>query len=136
MNAPNLLIINWQTAICCSCSIPFAFPDYKYEQLVKEGTRFHCPNGHPQYYTESENTKLKRLLEQEQKRRTWAEQSRQDAWKRLEEEKRSKAAIRGALTKIKTRVKAGVCPCCNRTFRQLVLHMKSKHPGFQAEIIK
>lgn len=27
-----------------------------------------------------------------------------------------------------TRIGAGICPCCNRTFSQLARHMQSKHP--------
>jgi phage/plasmid primase-like uncharacterized protein len=30
--------------------------------------------------------------------------------------------------RLKARAKAGVCPCCNRTFKQLAAHMKNKHP--------
>lgn len=38
--------------------------------------------------------------------------------------------------KLKRRVKAGVCPCCKRTFKQLVAHMKHKHPDFDVEFGK
>lgn len=31
---------------------------------------------------------------------------------------------------------AGVCQCCNRTFKQLVAHMKTKHPTFAAPLTR
>ena len=39
-----------------------------------------------------------------------------------------------AATKAKKRSIAGTCPCCHRTFRQMALHMRNKHPEFKAEI--
>lgn len=42
-------------------------------------------------------------------------------------------AARGQVTRLKNRAAAGVCPCCNRTFHQLVRHMAAKHPDFAAE---
>ena len=33
-----------------------------------------------------------------------------------------------ALTRVKNRVSRGVCPNCNRTFKDLARHMASKHP--------
>jgi chemotaxis response regulator CheB len=43
---------------------------------------------------------------------------------------REHSATRAQLTKTKKRVANGVCPCCNRTFKQLARHMKAKHPEF------
>ncbi len=40
---------------------------------------------------------------------------------------RSRAAARGQVTKLKNRIKAGVCPFCNRQFQNLKKHMESKH---------
>lgn len=60
----------------------------------------------------------------------WAEESR-DSWRKSSETNaRRLSAQRGVTTRIKNRVKHGVCPCCQRTFRQLAAHMKSKHPDF------
>ena len=39
-------------------------------------------------------------------------------------------AEKAAKTKIKNRVGNGVCPCCNRTFKDLARHMANKHPTF------
>lgn len=35
--------------------------------------------------------------------------------------------------RLQKRIKAGVCPCCHRTFRQLIRHMECKHPEYVAK---
>lgn len=47
--------------------------------------------------------------------------------------KRSAAAYKGAATRLKNRAKAGVCPCCNRTFQNLARHMASQHPDHETD---
>ncbi len=39
-------------------------------------------------------------------------------------------AEKGHKTRIKKRVANGVCPCCNRSFKDLARHMKGQHPEF------
>lgn len=67
------------------------------------------------------------------------------AYQRLEKERaldkashleRSRNGMKGALKKSQKkldRVKNGVCPCCNRHFKNLGLHMNNQHPDFQEE---
>ena len=38
---------------------------------------------------------------------------------------------KAAKTRLKNRVASGVCPCCNRTFKQLAAHMSRQHPEFK-----
>ena len=38
--------------------------------------------------------------------------------------------MRGVATRMKNRIKVGVCPCCNRTFQDLAKHMASQHKDF------
>jgi hypothetical protein len=47
-----------------------------------------------------------------------------------ERERRRANGYKGHATRITKRAKAGVCPCCNRTFKQLAAHMASQHPTF------
>ena len=62
--------------------------------------------------------------------------SKQALVDRLNEDIRHKdrklSASKGQMTKLKNRVKNGVCPCCNRTFVNLLRHMKSKHPEYDS----
>lgn len=52
-----------------------------------------------------------------------------DAYKQREETIRADLeATRKKMERLNKRVTRGVCPCCNRTFKQLATHMKNKHP--------
>lgn len=97
---------------------------YKLRHGWPKGDIFYCPAGHGQSYTKSEVTRLREKLEDEKKNAEF--------WrKRADEADRSKAAIKGQLTKERKRVGNGVCPCCNRTFQNVARHMASKHPDFK-----
>lgn len=85
------------------------------------------------YSNSSENERLKRELQQEQER-TLRERQRHDQTKaELRETERRRRAEKGAKTKLKKRVAHGVCPCCNRTFKQLAAHMSAMHPEYVQE---
>ena len=76
-------------------------------------------------YEESEAQRLQKKLDRERGLR------RQEV-ERREHTERQLRAQKGENTKLRKRVKAGVCPCCNRTFRQLALHMKRMHPEYES----
>ena len=46
---------------------------------------------------------------------------------------RSRAALKGQVTKIKRRVGKGICPCCRRNFANLRDHMEDEHPDWSEE---
>lgn len=43
---------------------------------------------------------------------------------------RQLSAQKGVTTRIKNRISNGVCPCCKRTFTNLLRHMKGQHPDY------
>lgn len=119
---------------CCECGVPMALDAETYSVLKRSGANFYCPHGHPQHFPRGKTVeqKLRDELTEERRRRERAEQRiamEQDERKAIE---RKLAAQKGQTTRLKNRAKAGVCPCCNRTFKQLAAHMKSQHPEFQA----
>lgn len=108
---------------CCNCGIQWAAPqDFVREKLNNGGT-FYCPNGHPQHFAETNVAKLEKQLAQEKQRREWAEKNAETA-------RKAEAIARGKLKAQSERVKNGVCPCCNRSFQNLMRHMATKHPEF------
>jgi hypothetical protein len=112
---------------CCNCGITFTMPDWFYERAQNDSAiMFYCPQGHSQHYAKSRVTKLQERLER-------AEARERHAKDQLEASERSKAAIKGQVTKLKKRAKAGVCPCCNRSFVQLQKHIAGQHPDFKVE---
>jgi hypothetical protein len=138
------------TETCVSCGIVFAMPE-EYNRLLRNDYRgtaeawFYCPRGHQQYYSgASEADKLRQQLDEERRQRQRAEQKiaqKDDEirdWKATANDQRDKAeherrranGYKGHATRITKRAKAGVCPCCNRSFQQLARHMATKHPTF------
>ena len=76
---------------CISCGITFWITKEHQEELIKCHNTFYCPNGHPQLYTgESDRDKIKRLESSLAREREYSNQLA-----------RSKAALRGVITKMK-----------------------------------
>jgi hypothetical protein len=114
----------------CWCGTHHAVPktlrDYMLAQHRngKSQIGIYCPRGHIWTFAGKGEADIERDL------RERAETQNQHLRDQLEASERSKAALRGQMTKMKNRVGKGVCPCCNRTFTDLQRHMKSKHPDF------
>lgn len=110
---------------CTSCGIHWAMPEWFFAARLDDNKTFYCPNGCPRYYPPggSKEDKLKAEVE---RLKNQCVRHRKEA----DDHRRSAAAQRGVVTKLKKRAAAGVCPCCNRTFQNLARHMKSQHPQF------
>lgn len=119
---------------CCNCYTHFAMDQALNQNLLANGGTFYCPNGHGQHYTKTEVSRLKDKLANAEKRLAWSEDSATRARIEAEEAKRSRAAIKGQLTKTRNRIANGVCPCCHRTFVNVARHVTSKHPDFKAAV--
>lgn len=125
---------------CPTCGVIYAITDDLAKRRQADGGSWYCPNGHSiMYRTPDVEMEREKAAEEELKRRR-AEEALANARLELkylgmdyESEKRSKAAIKGQLTKVKKRVAHGVCPCCNRTFANLARHMSGQHPEYATE---
>lgn len=112
---------------CGSCGVQFAMTETMYKKLRRNKKYFYCTNGcHIHFYTESDEERLRRQLDSER------EENRGLSY-RLDHANRSRAALRGQVTKIKRRVGNGVCPCCDRSFQDLKRHMEGQHPNWREE---
>lgn len=69
-------------------------------------------------------------VERERRLRAAAEDQRNTLRDRCERAQRRLTAQRGVTTRIKNRIGKGICPCCNRTFKNLQRHMRNQHPHF------
>lgn len=111
---------------CCSCGVTIVLPQHFANKRRESHKDFYCPNGHAQHFpAKSELEKARELLETE---RRWREQERGRHQREEARLKSAATAAKGQLTKLKNRVTNGVCPCCNRTFRNLQKHMATVHP--------
>lgn len=115
--------IEYVTHQCGECGIPFAMTREFHDRRVNDRETWYCPNGHPRAFTgESEADKLRAEVERQKQMRE-AEEARR---LRVEQERDQVAR---AHTKMRARVMNGVCPCCNRTFQNLMRHMQTEHAG-------
>jgi hypothetical protein len=122
---------------CWSCHMTYAIPDSLYRSAKKypgersDGWRLFCPLGHEWWYVgESDEDRLRRQLSI-QRDATAHERARRDqAEAAARAQKAAKTRIKNDRDRIKRRVASGVCPCCNRSFKNLKRHMSSQHPGF------
>jgi hypothetical protein len=119
------LLTGYTVIQCCNCGVNFGMSDELYEQRRADHKSWFCPNGHGQHFTgKSEADKLREELERTTARLTARlDQAKADA----DYQKRLAAAAKGAATKMRKRIQAGVCPCCNRHFKDLQRHMETKH---------
>ena len=74
--------------------------------------------------------KLKKKLEIANRGKEFAERQAAIARDAERYQKNCARAQKAAKTKLIKRIKNGICPCCNRTFKQLAAHMKNKHPEY------
>lgn len=114
---------------CFKCQCFFAIPKDLYNRAkASDSVSFYCPHGHGQVYTKTENKKLKEQIETLERDKLRMSQRIDEKNQRIDQLGYSIRAHKAAKTKILNRVKNGVCPCCNRTFKDLQNHFKTKHP--------
>lgn len=127
----------YQTVVCCQCNERFGMTYELFRTAMARGEQFvwYCPHGHSQVFAKGESDAEKLRRERDRLLQRVAE--RDDEVRRQKElrasAERRVSAARGQITRLKNRAAAGVCPCCNRSFTNLLRHMHSQHPGFVAE---
>lgn len=119
---------------CGNCHVVFGLDEHFHASVQRTGKSFYCPNGHYIRYSDNEVKQLKEEKERLERRLASAAGNAKYYEERYEATKRQKAAVKGQLTKARNRIANGVCPCCSRTFQNVVRHMQSQHPEFTAQL--
>lgn len=113
--------------VCYSCAMPFQMPEaLRQRAMADHSINFYCPAGHPQHYIgETRAQELERHLKYARSRQTALEDQ-------YLAEKRSAAAYRGQVTRVRNLVAKGICPVagCRRNFTNVREHMATQHPDF------
>lgn len=119
------------TKVCPVCGVPYAMPEELDDWCQKKAHRnFYCPNGHQLHYPgKSDEQKLREARDQLANERA----RRDQVEAQLKAQRGAATRARNERDRLKDRAKVGVCPCCNRTFKQLAAHMANKHPDFANE---
>jgi hypothetical protein len=100
--------------MCGECGLVFYIPELWRKDRELTGKGFYCPNGHARIYKESLEVRLRREIADKERALEWEKCRANNLAKRF--------------NRLRKRVAAGVCPHCQRTFKQLAEHMKTKHP--------
>jgi len=127
MNQTDFSAVALRRLVCSECGIAYAISE-RYLQARQEDARdWLCPGGHSQAYVESDNKRLRRNLEKAKERTRWAEERADRLEVEKEHETRVKRGYMGQLARTQKRIRGGVCPFCNRQFKNLQRHMECKH---------
>lgn len=113
---------------CCQCGHLILMTEDFEERRRRDHRSWFCLNcgTNQSWRGESDIEAAKRELKAAQQREETIRADLAATRKRL-------SAQFGENTKLRNRVKNGVCPCCTRSFTNLRRHMATKHPEFQAE---
>lgn len=118
---------------CPNCGVLFGMPATFEQNRRKTGESFYCPSGHSLSYGKGETAKLREELDRTKRQLDSSRTYARAVADQKEAAERSNRALRGSNTKLRKRVAAGVCPCCQRTFQDLARHMAGQHPDFADE---
>ncbi len=122
---------------CPACGILHAVParliqaarDYPMNQ--PNGWTLHCPMGHSWGFPgETKEQVLRRELDWERRRSGNLAAQRDQARAEARGQKSAKTRFKNDRDRDRQRIAAGVCPCCNRSFKNLARHMAGQHPEF------
>ncbi len=116
--------IRMVTEECCECGTNFAMTQDLQSKFLRSRKSFFCPNGHSQHYIEKTvEQKLKDQLVKKTRRINSLNSN-------VNNLKKQKNKVVKQYNHVRNRIKNGVCPCCNRTFTNLLNHMETQHPEF------
>lgn len=128
-------VLTMNNITCSSCGVVFAVAASYENERRQDRKTFWCPNGHALRFNgrtkDEEIRELKQTIERRERALNDVREQRDRASRSAQGYKIAASRARGERDRIKTRVAAGVCPCCNRTFQQLARHMASKHPDMK-----
>jgi phage/plasmid primase-like uncharacterized protein len=116
---------------CGKCGATYAINERFRAECQEKGTCWTCPYCQASWgYTGSEVDRLKKQLEAKERELGFARNNAAAERSAREKTERRLSATKSAKTRMANRIKHGVCPCCNRTFQNLMAHMATQHPQF------
>lgn len=120
----------------CWCGIALAIPKSMYRWAQEDkGNHVYCPLGHTFIFGKGEADLAKERADRLAAQLRAARASNTATRDQLLAERRSNAAYRGHLTRLRNRIANGVCPVkdCHRPFANVRRHIESQHPDWAHE---
>ena len=119
------LMAEFMFKVCPVCGIEYAAPQTFFagrdDGRSGENKNWFCPNGHSLVFSDSEINRLRRERDRLQQQIAAKDDE-------IAAERRRRVSAEKKTKRVQKRAHAGVCPCCNRTFQDVVRHMQTKHP--------
>lgn len=119
-----------EAVVCPTCGVLHAVPHAMLEDArERRGSAvLYCPGGHGWRFTGQTDAEL---LDQERERtaRLTAQLDQERATSRAQ--RAATVRARHERDRLGERARAGMCPCCRRSFRALAAHMAAKHPDWK-----
>ena len=116
------------TVVCGECGGAYAIAQRFHRYCYEHGTGWNCPYCRTRWgffgTTEAERKREKRKR---------AERTLDEVKAELQYTEHRRRGEKAAKTRLQKRAKAGVCPCCSRSFKQLRQHMARMHPAFKPD---
>lgn len=109
---------------CPNCHMGFGVTEQFEAARRNDHQSFWCPAGHSMSF--GQKTEAERLRD----RLRITESTLTHTRDQLQATEYQRRAQKGQNTRLRKRIAAGVCPCCNRTFQDLSRHMAGQHPDF------
>jgi hypothetical protein len=127
-----VLQVTLHTVTCGKCSGVYAITETYRADCLEYARGWHCPYCQSAwgYFGKTEAQKLRDELTRKNAQLDQERAYQRELRQRIQQRENVIRAERGAKTKLKKRIAAGVCPCCNRSFQDLARHMKGQHPEF------
>lgn len=135
--ADNISQVGRSCGPCYHCKSDMWLPYPLYEAAKRsDKITFYCAYGHPQVFAQGESDleKMRRERDRLLQRTVQLDEARVEAERRLATAQNMLNRQGKEMVKARKRAKAGTCPCCHRTFRQMALHMAKQHPEFKADL--
>lgn len=120
--------VKFATTDCCVCGIVFAVQGRFLDERRSDKQAFYCPNGHSMTFTKSTAQILQQQIDKLKGEKDESERARYALHDQLQQKQQEVRKLQTNIAKRNKRIAAGVCPCCNKSFKQLAAHMKTKHP--------
>lgn len=118
---------------CPSCGLSYGIPETYRNRRRDDGKDWYCPNGHSIVFRETETDRLRKRAETAERQAKLARDNERFFRDQAAAERRSAAAYKGQVTKIKNRIAQGICPVpgCKRSgFEKVERHIHAKHPDW------
>jgi hypothetical protein len=112
---------------CPNCAATYAIPERLHDERRRDHKTIYCPFGHTWYYPGKSD------VERANARAAAAESHSRWLTDQLEASERSKAALKGHLTRARNKIAAGLCPVggCTQPFRDVREHIAHEHPTWR-----